>query len=104
MNDHYSDESKLDEASNRGYEARQIDDNLQREYEKKTEQQRRRIIENFDIQLHNHTIFRNTLFSEILLSVLESENAMQNQLKFKYIYLQIIRITTSNQYGVNVYS
>ena len=35
MNDHYSDESKLDEASNRGYEARQIDDNLQREYEKK---------------------------------------------------------------------
>ena len=53
-------------------------------------------IEPFDSQFCNYVIFTNNHFSEISPSVLESENAIQKQLNFKYIELQIILINTSN--------
>ena len=82
-----------------------MDDNLQREYDKQRPQHQRKIlIEPFGSQSRSHVILTNSLFSEIFLSVLESENVIQNQLNFKYISLQIIRIATSNQYGANLYS
>jgi hypothetical protein len=69
------------------------------------EQQRRRLIlQPFDDQLSTHVIFTNPRFKEISLSTLESEDAIQNQLNFKYIDLQILRIITSSQTGANVYS
>ena len=34
MKNHYSDERELDESSNCKHESRQVDDNLQREYDK----------------------------------------------------------------------
>ena len=50
MNDHSSDESELDEDYNREHEARRIDDNPQREYDKQRQQQQiRGIIEPFEI-------------------------------------------------------
>ena len=69
------------------------------------EQQRRRLIlQPFDDQLSNHVIFTNPRFKEISLSTLKNEDAIQNQLNFKYIDLQILRIITSSQAGANVYS
>ena len=54
--------------------------------------------------MRNHVIFANPCYLEISLSVIELENAIQNKLNFKYIGLQVIRITTSNQSAENVYS
>ena len=103
MNDHSSDESELGEASNRGHEARRIGDNLQREDDnQRPQQQRRRVVESFDSQLRNQVIFNHPRFPEILLSVLESENAIHNQLNFKCIDIQVMRITTYKQSGVNL--
>ena len=49
------------------------------------QQARRRIVEPFDNQLHNHIIFTSPRFSEISLSTLESEKAIQNELNYKFI-------------------
>ena len=105
MNDHSSDESELDEASNREHESRWIGDDPQVEDDnQRPQQQRRRVVESFDSQLRNQVIFNNPRFPEILLSVLESENAIQNKLNFRYTDLHILRSTASNQPGANVYS
>ena len=51
MNDHSSDESELDEEYNHEHEARQIDDNPQREDDnQRQKQQRRGMIEPFESQ------------------------------------------------------
>ena len=67
-------------------------------------QQRLRIpLHPFDATIRNHVLFRDTLFEEIPLSVLESDDAIENQLNFKFIDLQVLRIITSSQSGANVY-
>ena len=70
MNDHSSDESELDEYSNRGHEGIKIDDDLKRQNDKKIPQhQRRIIIEPFDSKfsqshyLHKYSVFRNITIS-----------------------------------------
>ncbi len=65
---------------------------------------RRTVLQPFDTSLSNHILFRNVNFSEVSLSTLKSDDAIQHRLNFKYIDLQILRIITSSQSGANVYS
>jgi hypothetical protein len=67
-------------------------------------QQIRSSLQPFDSQLSNHIIFRSPNFSEVSLSILKSDNAIENRLNFKYMDLQILRLITSSQAGANVYS
>lgn len=67
-------------------------------------QQIRSSLQPFDSQLLNHIIFRSPNFTEVSLSILKSDNAIENRLNFKYIDLQILRLITSSQAGANVYS
>ncbi len=53
------------------------------------------VLEPFDIQLTNNTLFCNTRFTEVSLSQLKSKDAVKQQLMFKYIGLQIICIITA---------
>ena len=68
-----------------------------------SQQLRRIMIESFDIQLHNHVIFNSPHFSKISLSAPEVQNAIENNLNFKFINLQGLQIITSNQSGAKVY-
>ena len=70
------------------------DDNIDIGNERQN-QQTRVLMEPYDNQLSNNHIFRNPSFTEVSLSVLESDNAVHNTLFFKYINLQIIRFVTS---------
>ena len=56
-----------------------------------------------DRSLNNHVVFFNR-FEEINISDLETSDAIRLRLNFKYIDLQLIRIITSSQNGVNIYS
>ena len=67
-------------------------------------QQRNIVCETYDSQLQTHVTFRSPIFDAVLLSTIESDNAIQNQIDFKYIDIQILRIITSSQEGANVYS
>ena len=81
MNGNWSDESELDESSNRGNKAGEIDDKLKSKYCNQIPQQQRSIfIEPLYSQLQNHVICTNPSFSEIFLWLLESEKEIQNQL------------------------
>ena len=68
-------------------------------------QQLRTVIQPFNDQLANHPIFTHPLSTEILLSILESEYAIQHQLNFRYKELLIKRVIISApQYSTNIYS
>eukprot|EP00957_Ditylum_brightwellii_P189418 14417401-Ditylum_brightwellii.AAC.1 len=53
------------------------------------------VMQPFDNQLSNNPVFCNPRFAEVSLSRLESDNAVHQQLMFKYIDLQIICIITA---------
>ena len=67
-------------------------------------QRQRTIMQPYDPLLNDHILFRNRLFEEISISVLEGEDAISQRLNFKYIDLLILRVITSSQLTANVYS
>ena len=68
-------------------------------------QQARVLMEPYDNQMSNNPIFQNLSFTEVSLSVIETDNAVHNQLLFKYIDLQIIRfIASCPKSSANTYS
>ena len=80
---------------------------LENEYElpqHPTEQRIRIVPEPYGIYIKTNVIFRSTRFNEFSLSTLESDNAFQDQLNFKYTYIQFLILITSSQDGENFYS
>ena len=67
-------------------------------------QRQRTILEPYDDALSNHILFRSRTFSEVPLSVLERDDAIQQNLNFKFVDVQILRWITSQQANANIYS
>lgn len=67
-------------------------------------QRQRTVLEPYDNTLCNHIIFRDRAFTSVSLATLEKEDAIQNDLNFKYIDVLILRWITSIQTSAHVYS
>ena len=62
-------------------------------------QKSRKIIflESYYSNLQTHFLFRRPIFNKVLLSTLESDNSIRNQLDFIYIYLRSFILVSSSQ-------
>ena len=67
-------------------------------------QRQRTISEPYDDALANHVVFRYRIFREVSLAVLERDDAIQQNLNFKFLDVQILRWITSAQANANIYS
>ena len=89
----------MDEDSNEeDREVQVLDDNP------RPTQRQRTVSEPYDNSLSNHIIFRDRIFSEASLALLERDDAIQQNLNFKYIDVLILRWITSAQANANVYT